>query len=100
MLRLLKALLEIICYLSLAIVISGILALVFVQTGGRCPQFNTGGVRCVTEFSQWMGNYAMTVTLVTAFTGFPGLLALGGLVFLFGRIRRRLKSRKQEIRPS
>ncbi len=85
---LIKLLFELVCYAALVFVLSGIVALIYVQAGGLCPRFDTGSVSCVTPQAKSIANWAMTVLLLTVFTGFPGLLAIAGVIFGLKRIGR------------
>ena len=75
----LMGLLRVLCYLGLAFVLSGLLAWMAAQ--GHCPRFDTGAIRCDGAQFHALAEWAMSVILLSAFTGVPLLLALGGLVF-------------------
>lgn len=77
--KLLLILLRLVCYAGAAFLISGVVALVAVQ--GHCSRFDTGSVVCNPAWAQQWAEYAMGVTLITAFTGVPLLLTLGALIF-------------------
>ena len=74
--------LRIFCYLGLAFVVSGIAAMMIIGALGVCPRFDTGSISCTTPFYNDLAEYALTVLILTIFTGFPALLAIGGVVFL------------------
>jgi len=80
-------LLRLACYGGLLFVVTGIASLVFVSTLGVCPELNEGNIRCDTQFYKEIADYAMVVLLLTVFTGIPGLLAIGGVVFAFFDVR-------------
>lgn len=77
--KLFLGLLRLLCYLGLVFVLSGIAAWAAVQ--GHCPRFDTGAIRCDSAQFQSLAEWAMSVILISVFTGVPLLLALGGLVF-------------------
>ena len=74
-------LLRVLCYLTLVVVVWAFVS-IQVLAGGDCPRIDTGAVICNTPAAQETANLALSVVLVTFFTGVPALLALGGLVFL------------------
>lgn len=78
--KLLLLLLRWVCYAGLLYLLSGVVALMATQ--GHCPRFDTGAIQCDSPWAQDWAGYAMGVTLVTAFTGVPLLLALGALIFI------------------
>ena len=85
------------CIAALIIVVAGIGSLVYVSAIGACPTLNEGGIRCVTPAYQSVAEYGMTVLLLTVFTGIPGLMAIGGMIFLVRdlmawRRRRRIRA--------
>ena len=86
-------LLRVLCYACLAVVAW---AFVTVQMllGGDCPRIDTGAVVCNTPAIQETANAALSVILVTFFTGFPALFALGGLVFLVKDLRRLVRGKR------
>lgn len=71
---------RLLCYPSLVIVV-GAFATIQLLQGGACPTIHTGAVICNDPQSQEWANLALSVMLLTFFTGVPALLALGGLVF-------------------
>jgi hypothetical protein len=75
-------LLRIICYPALAIVLAAGLALIFVSFNGQCPPISEIGVTCVTKLSQSLADFGLMVGAFTLDTGFPLVLAVGGLIFL------------------
>ncbi len=84
----LKILVRIFCHLGLAFVLSGLAAMIIVSGLGVCPRFDEGAISCTTSFYTGVAQFAMTVMLLTVFTGLPALLALGGAVFLVIDLRR------------
>lgn len=85
-------LLRILCYVSLAAVAWAFVAMQ-ILLGGDCPRIDTGAVICNTPAAQETANMALSVVLVTFFTGVPALLALGGLVFLVKDLWRLFRGR-------
>lgn len=77
--KLLLGLLRLLCYLGLVFVLSGIVAWAAVQ--GHCPRFDTGAISCDSAQMQSLAEWAMSVILISVFTGLPLLLALGGLIY-------------------
>jgi hypothetical protein len=86
--RILAILLKLICYAALAFVAAGIAALVFVSQMGGCPRLDEGSVQCISPFYESLGSYGLGIVMVSAFTGLPALLAIGGLVFLIRDLMR------------
>ena len=78
-------LLRLICYPALAIVLAAGLALIVVSVNGQCPPFSEIGVTCATRFSQTLADFGLAVAMFTLDTGFPIVLAVGGLIFLHAR---------------
>lgn len=72
---------RVLCYPSLVIVVAAFVA-IEVLHGGACPRIDTGAVFCNDPVSQEWANFALSVALLSFFTGVPLLLALGGLWFL------------------
>lgn len=85
-------LLRILCYLSLAAVVWAFVVMQMLL-GGDCPRIDTGAVICNTPAAQETANVALSVVLVTFFTGVPALFALGGLVFLAKDLWRLIRGR-------
>jgi len=88
----LMGLLRLACYLGLVFVLSGLLAGLAAQ--GHCPRFDSGAVRCDSASFQSLAEWAMSVILLSVFTGVPLLLALGGLVFALIDARRWWRRRR------
>ena len=82
-------LLRLICYPALAILAVASIALIIASVNGQCPRINIGiGVTCVTRFSQKLADFGLDVMGYTLDTGFPIVLATGGLIFLLRDLRR------------
>lgn len=77
--KLFVGLLRVLCYLGLVFVLSGVAAWAAAQ--GHCPRFDSGAVSCDSAEMQNLAEWAMSVILISVFTGVPLLLALGGLIF-------------------
>ena len=75
-------LLRIVCYPALALVLAAGFALIFVSVNGQCPPISEIGVTCVTRFSQHAADFGLGVAGFALNTGFPIVLAVGGLIFL------------------
>ena len=73
--------LRLVSYGGLAFLVSGFVLLVGLPLMGVCE---TAGPRlgCTGAAFQSLADYAVTVMLVSAFTGLPVILALSGIVFL------------------
>lgn len=93
--KLLRILLRIACYAGLLLVAAGFAALYVAH--GDCPRLDSGAVICNTPASQELGNFALSVMLISFFTGVPLALALGGLIYLVIDLRAWWKRRR---RPS
>jgi hypothetical protein len=85
--------LKILCYLALACEIAAAASLALVSKLGVCPRLDEGGIECVSPFYESIAGFGATVVLMTVFTGIPGLLALGAIVFLIVGVVRRWRSR-------
>jgi hypothetical protein len=82
-------LLRLICYPTLVIVLAAGAALIVISVNGQCPPVNEAGVTCATKFSQYLVDFGLTVASFTLDTGFPLVLAVGGLIFLMRDLRRK-----------
>ena len=58
------------------------LGLIVVSVNGQCPPLSEIGVTCVTKFSQVLADFGLMVGEFSLNTGFPIVLAVGGLIFL------------------
>ena len=83
--KIFRMLLRLLCYAGLLLVATGFAALYVAH--GDCPRLDTGAVICNTAASQELGNFALSVMLISFFTGVPLVLALGGLIYLFVDLR-------------
>ena len=79
--------LRILCYLALVIVLAGFVSLVFPFVTDNCANQSGGTVSCTNPFYRDMFEFGFTVVMFSIFTGLPGLLALGGIVFLVKDLR-------------
>ncbi len=84
--KVLFLILRIVCYLALVLVLSSIVALVVAMTFGECAQGSGGGIDCTSSLAQGVVDAAFGMLLLSVFTGFPALLALGGIFFLIRAI--------------
>jgi len=82
-------LLRLICYPTLAIVLAAGAALIVISVNGQCPPINEAGVTCATKFSQRLADFGLTVASFALDTGFPVVLAVGGLIYLMRDVRRK-----------
>ena len=82
-------LLRLICYPALALMLAAGAALAIVWVNGQCPPVNEAGVTCATKFSQYLADFGLTVASFALDTGFPVVLAVGGLIFLMRDLRRK-----------
>jgi hypothetical protein len=82
-------LLRLICYPALAIVVAAGIALIVVSINGQCPPLSEIGVTCIGRNSQKLADFGLMVMGFTLDTGFPVLLAVGGLIFLLRDARRK-----------
>lgn len=88
---LLWGLLRILCYVSLAVVMFGILSLFVPVSMGAC-QTSSGSIDCISPVYQKLNELGYGIVLATVFTGLPGLLAMGGIYFLVSDIRHARKA--------
>ena len=91
---LLGILLRLLCYSGLLLIIAALIA--FGIVSDHCPQMSTGSISCDTIWATDLAHFVMTVTLITAFTGIPLLLAVGGLVFLIRAVRAWRRRRREK----
>ena len=82
-------LLRIVCYPALVVVLAAGLALIFVSINGQCPPISEIGVTCVTPLSQHAADFGLGIAGFALNTGFPIVLAVGGLIFLMRDTRRK-----------
>jgi len=83
-------LLRLICYPTLAVVAAAGVALIIASVNGQCPRINAGiGVTCATMSSQRLADFGLNVMGFALDTGFPIVLAVGGLIFLMRDTRRK-----------
>jgi hypothetical protein len=82
-------LLRLICYPALAIVAAAGLALIVVWVNGQCSPVSEIGMTCTTKFSQRLADFGIGAAVFILDTGFPIVLAVGGLIFLLRDGRRR-----------
>lgn len=80
--RILMWMLRIVLYGALLIAVCLLGLLLIIGLAGVCPRFDTGAISCVSTFWESMARLAMSYLLLAVFTGFPILLALGGLILL------------------
>lgn len=71
-----------ISYAALLLVVTTFGTLIALSLMGVCASLNEGGVTCETPFYTAIAEYAITVMLLTVFTGLPALFAMLGLYFL------------------
>ncbi|MBX9827716.1 MAG: hypothetical protein K2Y27_22305 [Xanthobacteraceae bacterium] len=86
-------LLRLICYPALAAMLAAGVALGVVWVNGQCPPFDEIGVTCATKFSQALADFGLSIALISATTGIPGIPALGGAWPMVLDLRRWRKSR-------
>lgn len=91
-----------VCYAALLIVVAGFGAMIWLSASGMCPTLGTGGIVCQTPFQKEIATHALSIVLVTIFTGIPGILAIFGAGFLLHRLfkwRNRRKAAKGQSEP-
>jgi hypothetical protein len=86
--RYLVLLIKILCYLSLAIVLAGVVAAVIVAQTGGCPRFDEAAVQCISPFYENLGYFALTILLSSFLIGLPAIAGLAFLIHDFVRWRR------------
>lgn len=90
--KLLRILSRLLCYAGLLLVVAGFASLYIAQ--GDCPRLDTGSIECNSEWSRELGTFALSVMLVSFFTGVPLALALGGVAYLIVDVSRWWKRRR------
>lgn len=80
-----------ICYLALAIVLSGIAAILIVEGFSLCRALDDPARQCSSAFGSALVTWGTGVLMLTVFTGLPALLALLGIVFLVRDLWRRFR---------
>lgn len=80
--KVLWLLLKVICYVALAVVAAGFISLVGPSMLGLCAEPVGTSIKCSDPLYRSIFEFGFTVVMLTVFTGLPGLLALGGVVFL------------------
>lgn len=75
--------LRFLCYTALVIVLIGLLSLVLPFAFDLCSTQSGGIVNCTSELYRKFYEFGFTVVMMSIFTGVPGILAIGGVVFLF-----------------
>ncbi len=79
---------RVVCYAALALVIAGAIALVAPFALGLCWNKSGGIIACSAPAYRQVYEFGFSVVLMAIFTGFPALLAIGGLVFSVIDVRR------------
>ncbi len=74
-------LLRALCYLALAVMLFGVIALFAPSMLGVCQNAPGASVKCTDPAYRWFFETGFTIVMLGIFTGVPTLLALGGLVF-------------------
>lgn len=78
-----------ICYAALIVVAGGFLGMLVLSAGDFCSSLSTGSIKCGSETAQSLAELSFGIVLITIFTGIPGLLALGGVIFAIIALFRR-----------
>lgn len=84
-----------VCYVALAIVFAGVASLFVPSMLGLCSHASGGTLKCNDPMYHRIFEFGYTVVMLTVFTGIPGLLAMGGLVFLIRDVFWRRRCPKQ-----
>ena len=83
-------LLRLICYPALAIVVAAGVALIVVSVNGQCPRITARSASPARQgFRRGSPTSASVLLSYTLDTGFPIVLAAGGLIFFLRDMRRR-----------
>ena len=86
-LRVLTAILRVVCSVALAIMLFGVVVLFLPIAMEHCKSANGGIVKCTSPTCRWFFETDFTIVMRGVFTGLPTLLALGGLAFLVLDVR-------------
>ena len=78
-----------ICIAVLLLVVVSFALLILLPELGICPQLDMNGITCSGGVSQALAELALSVFLVSVFSGIPLLLALIGVVILVVRLFRK-----------
>lgn len=70
------------CYVTLALVLSGIAAILIVEGFSLCRALDDPARQCSSPFGSALVGWGTGVLMLTVFTGLPALLAIFGLIFL------------------
>ena len=81
------------CVAMLIVVVTAYVLLWLLPALGFCSNINTGGAACPGPISQGLAEFALSVLILSVFTGIPVLLALIGAVILCFRVVRHLRRR-------
>lgn len=73
------------CYLSLAVVVTGVLAMAVTTASGACSRYDLLGTECSSAWQQGLAEYGMAVVVLSAFTVLPWLFAIAGAGLLVAR---------------
>lgn len=79
--RIFMILLRFVCYTALVIMLFGAIALFAPFIFGFCRNASGGIIKCTDPTYRWWFETGFTIVMMGVFTGVPGLLALGGVVF-------------------
>ena len=86
-LRLLTAILRVVCYAALVTMLFGVVSLFLPFALEYCKNASGGIVKCTSPSYRWYFETGFTIVMMGVFTGLPALLAFGGLIFLFFDVR-------------
>ncbi|MEQ8825525.1 MAG: hypothetical protein RIC14_14245 [Filomicrobium sp.] len=89
--RIIMPLLRVLCYLALAVMLFGAIALFGPFLLGVCEDASSGTVKCTDPTYRWFFETGFMIVMMGIFTGLPSLLALGGIVFSVIDLRRWLR---------
>lgn len=73
---------RVLSYAALLVVGVALGTISYLLSSGGCSRIDTGSVLCTEASTQEIANFALSVALITAFTGIPAVLAQAGVLYL------------------
>ncbi len=69
------------CYAALAVIVVAFAILIYLSVTDSCTSLGFDIINCEAPFDKNLAEYAISVVLLTVFTGLPGILAILGVIF-------------------
>ncbi|WP_026607841.1 hypothetical protein [Methylocapsa acidiphila] len=80
---------KILCYVALAVLAGSLAMVIILESSGLCSAINEGFATCKTPALETFAYTAGMIPVLSSFTLFPLVFAIGGLIFLLrGLIKR------------